>query len=317
MLTPGSLGLVGGRGNELDVVRNAPRDRQRAGVGGGSHRIAIAHEGDCAVLDGAHLAQEAVGLHGCQVGLGAVHDDEVEVVERVRVLGGDVHIEGRGVLLGGLLHGGRHLHPQVGQEGGTRVGGGVVAELGRIAFGGVAEGSGLALDLRVLGDGIGHLLLQVGHKRVALGLFADGCGVDRDSLAPGCAPGDLRVGHGGGDLAQLVVVLLGDAGVGGQDDLGLGGADLLEGGAAGLVEELGLRGALGDHLVDLLLGPGQHAGAVGDAPVLLGEADRHDAQCQEDVLVGPGNGGDLGGVCGNLGGAVDVLDRDGLSGGAG
>ena len=58
-------------------------------------------------------------------------------------------------------------------------------------------------------------------------------------------------------------------------------------------------------------------GAVGDAPVLLGEADRHDAQCQEDVLVGPRQGGDLGDALGNLGGAVDVLDRDGLSGGAG
>src|SRR5690625_5325413 len=81
-----------------------------------------------------------------------------------------------------------------------------------------------------------------------------GGGIDGGHLAPGGAPGDLGEGHGRGDLAEGVEVLLGEPRVCGEDDLGPGVTHTLEVDAVGLVEE---HRDLTAQLLELRLDPGK------------------------------------------------------------
>src|SRR5690625_6762606 len=86
-------------------------------------------------------------------------------------------------------------------------------------------------------DRLLDLRFQFGEQVLSCGGQAHGGGIDGDHLAPGGAPGDLGEGHGRGDLAEGVEVLLGEPRVCGEDDLGPGVTHTLEVDAVGLVEE--------------------------------------------------------------------------------
>ena len=169
------------------------------------------------------------------------------------------------------------------------------------------EHGGLSLDLRVLGRGGLDLGLQLADELLALFLQAQALAVELDHLPPGGAPRGLGVGDDGRDLAEGVVLLLGQAGVAGQDDVGGGVGHGLEVDAIGLVEQ---HGGLGVEFLQLLLHPGQDAVVVVVAEVGGGHTDGDHAQCEGDLVVGPGDGGDALGLGLDGGGAQGVLDGD-------
>src|SRR5699024_12054112 len=89
------------------------------------------------------------------------------------------------------------------------------------------------------------------------------------------APRQVGVGDGRGDVGEDVVLLLGDTGPGGEDDVGGQFDDRLEVDVV-LTGELGgqFLARLGDGLVD----PGQVSGVVA-APLVALDADADRPQC--------------------------------------
>ena len=150
--------------------------------------------------------------------------------------------------------------------------------------------------------------VEVGDQLLALLGQAHRLAAHQDHVLDRRRPGDVRVGHDRGDLAERVVLVLGQAGVRRQDEVRLRGRDRLEGDAVGLVEE---HRGLGAQLLELLLDPGQDAVIVVVAPARRAHADRHDAQGQRHLVVGPGDRGDPLGLGLDRGLAEGVLDGDG------
>lgn len=131
-----------------------------------------------------------------------------------------------------------------------------------------------------------------------------------DHVAPRRRPGGLRVGDGGGDLAQRVVVLLGEARIGGEDHVRVGVGHGLEIDAVGLVEQ---DGGLGAQFGELLGDPRQQAVTVVVAEVGGGHTDGHHAQREGNLVVGPVDGGDPLRLGRDGRGAEGVLDDEGVA----
>ena len=108
------------------------------------------------------------------------------------------------------------------------------------------------------------------------------------------------------DRREQLVVLLGQAGVGADDQVGLERRDLLELEAVGGAEHLGV-GAL-----EQVVRP--RPGGVRLLAVPLGDADRDDAELEQDVLLGDADADDPLRLLGHDG--LAVLVRDGRREGA-
>src|SRR5699024_1322181 len=135
--------------------------------------------------------------------------------------------------------------------------------------------------------------------------------VGGDHVPPGGAPGDVRVGDRGGDLAEGVVVLLGQSRVGGQDHARAGVGHALEVDPVGLVEE---HRRLGAQLLELRLDPGEHAVVVVVAEVRRRHPGGDHAERERDLVVRPGDGGDHVDRRRDLGGAEGVVDARRVAG---
>src|SRR5690606_7434393 len=70
------------------------------------------------------------------------------------------------------------------------------------------------------GGGLVELPLDVVDQFLGFLALTEGLADDLDLLVPFNGPGQFRVGDGGGDVVEDVVLLLGDSGPGGQDDVG-------------------------------------------------------------------------------------------------
>ncbi|CAM5305090.1 hypothetical protein STANM309S_04455 [Streptomyces tanashiensis] len=99
------------------------------------------------------------------------------------------------------------------------------------------------LVVRARGGGVGELLVDLGGELLGLLRLAERLGDDLDLLVPVGAPRLVRVGDGRRDLLEEVVLLLRDAGPGGEDDVGLELGDGLDVELLAAVELLGQRGA--------------------------------------------------------------------------
>ena len=108
---------------------------------------------------------------------------------------------------------------------------------------------------------------------------------------------------GRGDGGELVVGVLVEAGVGGDDEIGLERGDLIDLDAVGEVEHDGLGAT------ELRLRPWPYGERLATEPV--GHGDRHHAERQQVVLLGEPGADDPLGRSRNLGLAEGVLDRDG------
>ena len=84
------------------------------------------------------------------------------------------------------------------------------------------------------GRGLDRVLGGLEDRRGLL-LAAEGLADHLERGLPRGAPGLARVGHDGRDLGELVVLLLGHAGVGGEDQVGRELGDLLDRGSVGVV----------------------------------------------------------------------------------
>ena len=143
---------------------------------------------------------------------------------------------------------------------------------------------------------------SVGEPAASEGLAGHG-----QRVLPGRRPGVAGVGDHGGELGELRVLRLGDAGVGGQDEVGLERGDLLDGRAVGVAVAGGLLAVeVGQCVVEpggRLLGVA--APGDGDGP------HGHHAQGEGVVLVGPAERDDPGRLGLDRGLAEGVLDGDG------
>src|SRR5699024_104994 len=171
---------------------------------------------------------------------------------------------------------------------GTGVMGGVEADLGQVGDVHVGDHhGGGTLDLRGCFDRLGDRVLEVGDVLGALLGQSQTLAVVFDHLPPGRGPCGFGISHGGGDLGEQVVVLLGQPGIGGQDDVGSGVGDGFEIDAVGLIEQGGLVTA---EFGQLVRDPGVDAIAVVVAPHGLRHAYRDDAQGQWYLVVAPVHG---------------------------
>lgn len=151
------------------------------------------------------FAHDVVGLGA----LGGVEDDEVGV-ERRGLLGRQVHRERRGVGLAQLDHGRGVDEAERTQHLRSQVGGGVEADRRQVGRVEPRPRRTPALELRVGGHGIRDGLRRGGLERGGLRGPAERLADGLELALPGRPPRRDRVGHDRGDLAQLVVVLLGD-----------------------------------------------------------------------------------------------------------
>ena len=225
------------------------------------------------------------------VGLVAVHavgDDHVNVIKDRGILGGYFHPGVVAGFFGFLRHhvGYPHAHGIV-EEAGTRVAGTVKAQLIKAVLRAKRGKQHLfALECGMLRYRGLNLLLQVGGKLLPLGLLAHGGGVHFDHLVHGCSPWFVGVSHRGGDSAQLVVVVLAHAGVGGQNHIRVGVGNLVKRDGVGLLKQL--RGFATEFL-HLVRHPRQHAGRVTPPRHTL-HAHRHHPKRQRHLLVSPRHG---------------------------
>ena len=100
-------------------------------------------------------------------------------------------------------------------------------------------GRGLALELGVLGGGVGDQLLGLSTSSAAFALRPTALPVISGLLLPAGAVVDLALGLGDdrGDLGERVVLLLGHAGVDGEDQVRALGGDLLDLQAVGVGQD--------------------------------------------------------------------------------
>src|SRR5699024_6988616 len=131
---------------------------------------------------------------------------------------------------------------------------------------GVDVGEGQIGEVGVVGGGLGELLLDVLDELICLVRLSQSLSDEFDLLVPVGAPRQVGVGDGRGDVGEDVVLLLGDTGPGGEDDVGGQFDDRLEVDVV-LTGELGgqFLARLGDGLVD----PGQVSGVVAAPLVAL------------------------------------------------
>lgn len=279
------------------------------GVGAGAQRRVVAEQGHGTLLDGGDAAEQRVGLDLLEQGLVAVHHNDVEVVKAVGLLGREGQRDGRGVgLLGEFGDACGQLDAQVDKVGGARVVGQVDVEGAQVARAhhhhGAPDVVADTVLLALLGDeGVGVL-----NELLGLGGLAQGSALGHGLLAPERLPGNLGEGDRGGDLGERVIVFLGHAGVGGQDDVGLAVVDSLEVEAVGVVKEHGGLGAQG--LVGLG-DPGPGAVFVDQAVVGGRVPHRRDAQGKRGLHVAPCEADHALGFLLDHGLAKGVLDGDG------
>ena len=112
-------------------------------------------------------------------------------------------------------------------------------------------------------------------------------------VLPRGAPGLVGVGHGRGDLGELVVVLLRDARAEAEDEVGRRGGDRRRRGCPPSRRSASISAASAPSFVDLGVEPVGRAVGVA-APGDLRGTDGHDAERGDDVGVGPADGGDPG-----------------------
>jgi hypothetical protein len=132
----------------------------------------------------------------------------------------------------------------------------------------------------VLGGDGGVRVVDLVDQRLSVVLAAEGAGDLQHLVAPGreVLGRALDARDGRGDRGEEVVVLLGQPGVGGDDQVRREGRDLLVLDAVGLAQHLGL-GALEE-----VVRPGPRGLRLLAVP--LGDAHRHDAELQQGVLLG-------------------------------
>ncbi len=94
-------------------------------------------------------------------------------------------------------------------------------------------------ELGVLGRFVLDELLEAGDQRPALVRLAHRRAGDGDHLPPRGGPRRRRIGDDRRDLAQQPILVRGDAGIDGEDQVRLQRRDLFDGRAAGIVEGLG------------------------------------------------------------------------------